>query len=1037
MRLSIGQKTSLLATTLVIITAVVISGLFYQQQKTLLLQHALDKFSDQILGHSQQLNSRIRELRADTLLIAKVPPVQGLLRAAKNRGIDPQDRSTTTLWTQRLQDIFQVLLETQPDYAQVRFLDAQGMELVRVERRGDRIEVTPSESLQNKADRDYVIDTLQLAEGRVYLSEINLNREFGQVVTPHQEMLRSASPVFDEDTGTLAGLVVINMDLGATLHQLASRFSQGGRTLYVTNDRGDYLVHPDVLRTYGFDLGTIHRMQAEYPASESYFLQGRDQPVLNLLPQDTQSNQVLVLNKLFFDPDKPQRFLAMAIAQAYSTIITEVRETLDKVLAILVILILVATLLSILLSSRVTQPIKLMARAVQAYGKSRDVMPELPVNRDDEVGVLAQNFQAMAEHVHDAEHSLTELNANLEALVEERTRELRNSQIRHQVIVENIVDGLISINEQGIVQDFNHAAEKIFGYRAEEIIGLNVKRLMPEPYHSQHDGYLKAYHDSGEAKIIGIGREVIGKRKDGSTFPMDLAINEMWFGEQRFFSGIVRDITERKYVEKMKNEFISTVSHELRTPLTSIRGSLGLLLGGIVGKLPDQAMEMLRIAGNNTTRLLMLINDILDIQKIESGKMAFHNERFALMPFLEQAVQEHTAYGEQHHVRFVITQRVNSARLLADKARLMQVMGNLLSNAAKFSPEGEQVEIAVSRKNEDFLRIAVSDVGPGIPEDAMESLFEQFTQVDSSDTRKKGGTGLGLAITKAIVENLGGEISVDSDVGKGSTFYVDLPEARSSAPSLEEPIGSAAPASSHDILIVEDDLITASLIQNLFLSSGIRADIAYTAAQARERIEQAQYPYKVMILDLLLPDEDGISLLTSLRQQAANRDMEVVIVSVKADEARQELEGGALGVHDWINKPLDESRLLEAVHRLADPRRKLRVLHVEDEVDIQRVVRGILRDCCDIEQADSVGAARKKLKSGQFDLVLLDIGLPDGSGLDLIDSIKSAENDPKVVVFSALDVPVDYAQKVDTALLKAKTSNTDLLQAVLGAMQPQ
>jgi len=169
----------------------------------------------------------------------------------------------------------------------------------------------------------------------------------------------------------------------------------------------------------------------------------------------------------------------------------------------------------------------------------------------------------------------------------------------------------------------NQAACRIFGYDVSEVIGKNVKMLMPEPYHGEHDGYLHNYVSTGHKKIIGIGRQVVGLRKDGSTFPMDLAVSEMQLKGWRLFTGVVRDITERVRIERMKSEFISTVSHELRTPLTSIRGSLGLVMGGSAGVLPEQAKTLIDIAGKNCERLIQLVNDILDMEKIEAGRIEF------------------------------------------------------------------------------------------------------------------------------------------------------------------------------------------------------------------------------------------------------------------------------------------------------------------------------------------------------------------------------------------------------------------------------
>lgn len=355
--------------------------------------------------------------------------------------------------------------------------------------------------------------------------------------------------------------------------------------------------------------------------------------------------------------------------------------------------------------------------------------------------------------------------------------ELRASETRIRAVLDNVLDGIITINEQGTIESFNLAAEQIFGYAPNEVIGKNIKMLMPEPYHSGHDDYLRNYMGGGAAKVIGIGREVTGRRKDGSTFPMDLAVSEMGLGERRLFTGIVRDITERKKVDRLKNEFVSTVSHELRTPLTSIRGSLGLIAGGVAGEIPAQAKILVDIAHNNCERLVRLINDILDIEKIESGKMVFDFRPVEIMRLMEEALEANLAYAEQFRVRYTLDGDLSGVKTLADQDRLMQVMANLLSNAAKFSPANDVVAVSVARHGQE-VRVCVTDHGPGIPEEFHHRIFQKFAQADASDTRQKGGTGLGLNISKAIIEKHGGEIGFKTQSGIGTTFYFDLPEWR-------------------------------------------------------------------------------------------------------------------------------------------------------------------------------------------------------------------------------------------------------------------
>jgi PAS domain S-box-containing protein len=361
-----------------------------------------------------------------------------------------------------------------------------------------------------------------------------------------------------------------------------------------------------------------------------------------------------------------------------------------------------------------------------------------------------------------------------QTIAEERGN-LFESEKRLRVILDNVVDGIVSMDEHGIVMALNPAAENIFGYRAAEVIGRNVKCLMPEPYQSEHDGYLNNYRTTGERKIIGIGREVEGLRADGSQVPLELWVVEVEQDNEHMFIGMLRDISERQQVDRMKKEFVSTVSHELRTPLTSIKGSLGLVSGGALGEIPAEAHSMIDIAINNSDRLMLLINDLLDIEKIESGKMDFHIEPINVMAFISDVLSANQGYADEQKVLFKVTHEEPGAMVLGDAGRLMQVMANLISNAAKYSPKSDYVEIAVHRMNGN-IEIGVRDHGPGIPEAFRARIFEKFAQADSSDTRRVGGTGLGLSITRAIIECHDGRIDYESEAGVGARFFFELAE---------------------------------------------------------------------------------------------------------------------------------------------------------------------------------------------------------------------------------------------------------------------
>ena len=786
-------------------------------------------------------------------------------------------------------------------------------------------------------------------------------------------------------------------------------------------------------------------------------------------------------------------------------------------------------------------------------------------------------------------------------------RRVGDAEAHLRAVIDSTVDGIIVIDAERTIEAFNPAAERIFGYASDEVIGSNVKVLVPDPYHQHHDTYVQNYLDTGERKIIGIGREVEGRRKDGSTFPMDLAVSEMATDGRRAFVGITRDITEReeaaealrlrtaqmtllhaaaaaanearsvddaiqvcldlvcahtgwpvghayrqaansegtlvptgiwhledgerfavfrevtertkfeagiglpgrvltsgepvwipdvskdpnfpraklagelgvraafglpvsvgsevvavleffsphvletdeallqvlvnigtqlgrvierRQVETMKNEFISTVSHELRTPLTSIQGSLAIIEKTRGDALPEKFAKLIGIAHKNCVRLVRLINDILDIEKIESGKMAFNRVSQEIMPLVRQAIEANQAFAGEFSVTLALEQERPDAYVTVDGDRIQQVLTNLLSNAAKFSPAGATVEVSVGRRG-DNIRVEVADCGDGIPEKFREGIFGRFCQADASSTRKREGTGLGLSIAKAIIEKHGGQIGFETETGTGTTFFFEVPESRGQETS--------AATAGLRVLICEDDRDVAALLRMMLEREGFACDIAYTAADAREMLSNGDYA--LMTLDLILPDTDGLSLIHELRSRQETRDLPIVVVSVRAEAGRKEFNGDAVGIQDWLPKPIDQDRLLGAVSRsvfrsrLGSPR----ILHVEDDADVVTLTATILGEAVEIDAVENVAEARRRLQRESYDLVLLDVALPDGNGLDLIPDLRDgAGKSIPVILFTAHDVSGNVAREVEAVLIKSRTSESQLMEtlaSVIGGAQ--
>lgn len=366
------------------------------------------------------------------------------------------------------------------------------------------------------------------------------------------------------------------------------------------------------------------------------------------------------------------------------------------------------------------------------------------------------------------ESDITERKQNEDALRE------REGHIR--AIVDNLVDGIVTINEKGIVETFSPAAERVFGYRAEEIVGQSVNLLMPEPYSSQHDHYIARYLESGEPRIIGIGREVIGKRKDNSTFPLDLAVNEMHSRGRRLFVGITRDITERKRLEEMKDEFLRVASHDLKNPLGSILGFAQLVMeltppGTPMSKRSYWFLEKIVDGGRVMKEL---ITDFLDFHALEDGKLRLERVPCDLNEIARGLSESNREYARSKRIDLDLDLEKGLPRISADPARIRQVVQNLIENAVKFSPQGSDVVVSTRQKDGQIV-FAVKDSGPGLTDDDLENVFQKYARLSSKPTGEEKSSGLGLAICKQLIEIHGGEIGVRNNPDKGATFWFRLP----------------------------------------------------------------------------------------------------------------------------------------------------------------------------------------------------------------------------------------------------------------------
>jgi len=508
-------------------------------------------------------------------------------------------------------------------------------------------------------------------------------------------------------------------------------------------------------------------------------------------------------------------------------------------------------------------------------------------------------------------HDITESNRISEAL--------RDSEAQLRELTDAVPALIAYVDREERFRFHNRAYEEAFGLRSEQIQNRTMLEVMGPQLYEQVKSHvqeaLEGYSVRYECMLAPLG----GERREYvmSYFPRYGEGHEQ--GTVIGFSSLGNDVTELKRIDRMKSEFVSTVSHELRTPLTSIRGSLGLVWGGVTGELPAQAKNLVGIAKSNCERLIRLINDILDSEKIESGKMNFELRPMELEPLLEQALVANEGFAEQHGVKLVLGRVEAPVQVCVDSDRLIQVVTNLLSNAIKFSPPDGAVQVAM-RTGAGRVRVEIIDSGPGIPDEFRQRIFQKFSQADSSDTRQKGGTGLGLSISKAIIERMDGSIGFTTETGAGTTFFFELPIWRE-APPVTAPAGLDG-ITRPRVLVYEEDPDVAQLIGLMLDNGGYDADMAHTTEQARDYLKMESYA--AMTVDIRAPYEDGFSLIRELRANKRTARLPVLVLSVAAAEARQHAGGQTLGVSGWLEKPLDEQRLLDSLDRAMQARRRAR-----------------------------------------------------------------------------------------------------------------
>ncbi len=625
---------------------------------------------------------------------------------------------------------------------------------------------------------------------------------------------------------------------------------------------------------------------------------------------------------------------------------------------------------------------------------------------------------------------------------------LRESQERFTAIVESAMDGIVTIDSEQRIVLFNAAAERLFLRKADEVKGKPIDCLLPTRFTGIHHQHIRSFFQSGVTnRRMGALGAVSGLRANGEEFPIEASISHMQVGGEHYGTVILRDITERHKAEQalrnrdheitlknqqleaasqMKSEFLANMSHELRTPLNAIIGFSEGLKDGLMGDLTDKQREYISDIFSSGQHLLSLINDILDLSKVEAGMMTLDLEPTEISALLANSLSIVKEKAAAHIIHLNLEVDEELGAIQADARKIKQIVYNLLSNAVKFSNDGGHVTLRARRvpraevgklsgrwaglnfplaDNEfaEFLEISVTDSGIGISGENMKRLFQPFSQIDSSLARQYEGSGLGLMLVKSLAELHGGTAALESAEGQGSCFTAWLPlrQAEEAAATLApSPVSAAMPVASGErwALVVEDDDQAAELIRLQLEAEGLKVLRAASVEAALDLALAPQQPLALITLDILMPRMNGWEFLFYVKQVPELAHVPVVIIS--SEPARS--LGLVLGASAVLQKPINRAELQGALAGLSlSPAqgRMLTALVVDDDPTAVEVVAAHLpHPAYTVVRAYGGREAIEVAQRLRPDLIVLDLMMPEVSGFDVVEALKGHPDTARIPI---------------------------------------
>lgn len=1157
MQFSISSKLMLFIVLLVVLTAVAVNAVYFSGTEQILTDRAVGDMERDATYLMEPLERSVENMKTDVQTLSELPPIQGIARAQQHGGIDPEDKSTQAAWLDRLAIIFGSLMKTHPAYTQIRYIGVKndGKELLRLDRVGSSIQRVPQARLQSKGDRSYFQEATKLNADNLYLSRMELNREFDKIALPYDLVMRAAVPIYAEESNKLFGIVIINASYNKLFQQIADRAGKQSDILYITNDIGDYLYNPDASKLYASDLGNDKRVQNDFPKLfENLTHKGTVQQTL--LPS-SKEGRVRSFVKYYYDTLNPDRYLALTLQAPYSAIMAKIKGVRQQSYLAAAGIAIVAIIIAALFLRFLLLPLNAIAYAVEGYrnGKANIKDMDLPVDSPDEIGVLAKEFIEMIEAKNNedwikgnlAEISKSLLGFNNLTDFADNLMELLTPLVRAQVGVlyidasymqknQMVEEGLnlsgaygydgdrtvarsIHIGEGIIGQCAKEQKEKLISGVAEDnlrivsaltdskprdvfilpvvfknnLVGVmelaslehfsqtqltflrqiafNVGVIVHSISTSMRTEELLEETQAAAEELKRNEEELKAQQEElqASNEELEEKNEKVQLQAEELEEGrdlIAGKMEELERANQYKSEFLANISHELRTPLNSLLILAKSLADNEDGNLTSEQIEEASVIYNGGLDLLHLINDILDLSKVEAGKISMSVDEVTIDEVVGDLKRQFAPVVSDSGVQFKVSVDKNVPEAIrTDSQRLEQVLKNLLSNAFKFTEKG-MVSLSIGKADSDLkftqegltaanaIVFKVVDTGIGIAGSKLKEIFEAFQQEDGSTSRHYGGTGLGLTISRKFAQLLGGEIQVASEKGKGSTFILcvpeRLPEGRFEADMVNDetvnsnpvqrlPLSSVSGAvekNQKTVLIIEGDKDFAEQLAKQARERGYDVVIASTGKAGLLKASEQQAD--AIILDAQLADIDGRTILEQLKSNAALRNIPVHMITASADNDNEMKKHGAVGC---LTKPFnqeDMERMFAEIESRSGGKPIKEVLVIEDDSKTQAAIKKLLQKKeLELTFVTTGKQAFNRIKKQHFDCVILDLSLPDISGFDWLEKLKEMQDTafvPPVVIYTAKELSEAenkrLRQYTESIVIKGGHSSERLLDEV-------